>query len=43
VYIIGRVENLEDAVYEVAETVPGLGDMRQVLLRGKSITFNTGL
>jgi hypothetical protein len=43
VYIIGRVEDLEDAVYEVAETVAGLGDMRQVLLRGKSITFNTGL
>jgi len=29
-------------VLDVAEGVPGLEDMYQVLLRGKSVTFNTG-
>jgi hypothetical protein len=43
VYLIGDPEDLVDLVYDVAETVPGLEGIYQVLLRGKSITFNTGL
>ncbi|MBN1835329.1 MAG: hypothetical protein JW820_05725 [Spirochaetales bacterium] len=43
VYVIGSVEDLVDLVYDVAETIPGLEGMYQVLLRGKSVTFNTGL
>ncbi len=43
VYIIGTVEDLEDAIYDVAETVPGLENLDRVYMRGKSITFNTGL
>jgi len=43
VFVIGTLEDLVDLVYDVAETIPGLEGMYQVLLRGKSITFNTGL
>jgi hypothetical protein len=43
VFLIGTVEDLVDVVYDVAETIPGLEGMYQVLLRGKSVTFNTGL
>ena len=43
VFLIGTVEDLVDAVYDVAETIPGLEGMYQVLLRGKSVTFSTGL
>ena len=43
VYIIGTVEDLEELIYDVAETVPGLEGMYRVLLRGKSITFDTGM
>ena len=43
VFLIGTIEDLVDLVYDVAEVVPGLEGMYQVLLRGKSVTFNTGL
>jgi hypothetical protein len=43
VFVIGTVEDLADLVYDVAETIPGLEGMYQVLLRGKSLTFNTGM
>jgi len=43
VFLIGTIEDLVDLVYDVAEVVPGLDGMYQVLLRGKSVTFNTGL
>ena len=43
VFLVGSVEDLADLVYNVAEKVPGLEGMRQVLLRGKSVTFNTGM
>jgi hypothetical protein len=42
VFLIGSVEDLADAVLDVAETTPGLEGMYQVVLRGKSVTFNTG-
>jgi flagellar hook-basal body complex protein FliE len=42
VFLIGSVEDLADAVLDVAETSPGLEGMYQVVLRGKSITFNSG-
>ena len=43
VYLIGSIEDLVDAVYDVADTVAGLQGIYQVVLRGKSVTFNTGL
>lgn len=42
VFLLGSLEQLADTVLDVAEGVPGLEDMYQVLLRGKSVTFNTG-
>jgi len=43
VFLIGSVEDLVDMVYDVAETVSGLEGIYQVVLRGKSVTFNTGM
>jgi hypothetical protein len=43
VFLIGSIEDLVDTVYNVAEKIPGLEDMRQVLLRGKTVTFNSGM
>ncbi len=43
VYFIGSLEDLVDIIYDVAETVPGLENMEQVLLRGKTVTFDTGI
>lgn len=43
VRIIGDIEDLQDIVYDVADTLPGLQRMDLVYLRGKSITFDTGL
>jgi hypothetical protein len=42
VFLLGSLEELADKVLDVAEGVPGLEDMYQVVLRGKSVTFNTG-
>jgi len=42
VFLIGSVEDLADAVLDASETIPGLEGMYQVMLRGKSVTFNTG-
>ncbi len=42
VFLIGSVEDLAEAVLDVAETIPGLEGMHQVVLRGKSVTFDTG-
>lgn len=43
IYIMGTIEDLVDTVYDVGDTIPGLADMEQVILRGKSVTFNSGL
>jgi hypothetical protein len=43
VFLIGSVEDLVDMVYDVSDTVAGLEGIYQVVLRGKSVTFNTGL
>ncbi len=43
VYLIGSIDDLADAVYNVSEKVPGLENMRQILLRGKSLVFNSGM
>jgi hypothetical protein len=43
VYVIGTVEDLVDAVFSVSEKIPGLEGMKQILLRGKSVTFDTGM
>jgi len=42
VFLLGSIEDLADLVLDVAESVPGLEDLYQVVLRGKSVTFNTG-
>jgi hypothetical protein len=42
VFLLGSLEELADKVLDVAEGIPGLEDMYQVVLRGKSVTFNTG-
>jgi hypothetical protein len=43
VYYIGDIEDLKNAFYDATETVAGLEEMYAVLVRGKTITFNTGL
>lgn len=43
VWLVGSVEDLADLVVSVAGRVPGLEGLRQVMLRGKSITFTTGM
>ncbi len=42
VFLLGSLEELADKVLDVAEGLPGLENMYQVVLRGKSVTFNTG-
>jgi hypothetical protein len=39
----GTVQDLEDLFYDVSETIPGLEGISLVYLRGKSVTFDTGL
>jgi hypothetical protein len=43
VWMVGSIEDLADLVVSVAGRVPGLEGLRQVMLRGKSITFHTGM
>ena len=43
IYILGSIEDLVDEIYDVSETIPGLEGMDQLLLRGKSVTFDSGL
>jgi hypothetical protein len=43
VWMVGSIEDLADLVVSVAGRVPGLEGLRQVMLRGKSITFTTGM
>jgi len=43
VRLIGRIEDLEDLVYDVSEGLPGLEGMSLVYQRGNSITFDSGL
>ncbi len=43
VYYFGRIDDLEDLLYETSELVPGLQNMYHVLTRGKSMTLDTGL
>ncbi|OHD14318.1 MAG: hypothetical protein A2Z96_04400 [Spirochaetes bacterium GWB1_48_6] len=43
VYYIGMIADLEDLIYQVTDTLPGLEGMNKVIQRGKSLTMNTGL
>ncbi len=43
VRLVGRIEDLEDIVYDVAGNIPGLEGVSLVYQRGNSITFDTGL
>ncbi len=42
VFYFGRIDELEDLMYNVSATVPGMENMYHVMTRGKSMTFNTG-
>ncbi len=43
VYLIGSIEDLVDFVFDAADSVSGLEGMDMVMLRGKSVTFDTGM
>lgn len=43
VRLIGRIEDLEDLVYDISEGLPGLEGISLVYQRGNSITFDSGL
>ena len=43
IYFMGRIEDLESSVYDVSDSIPGLEGMQQIMLRGKTLTFNTGI
>jgi hypothetical protein len=43
VYYRGRIEELEEEIYQVSGSVPGMEDLYHVLTRGRNLVFNTGL
>lgn len=43
VYLIGDIADLEDLVYDAAETIAGLEGILLIMQRGNSITFDTGM
>ncbi len=43
VYLIGNISDLEDFVYDTAESIPGMEGILLVMQRGNSITFDTGM
>ncbi len=43
VYFYGRTDELADLIFTVAESTPGLERFNQVMTRGKSLVFNTGI
>ena len=43
IHYYGRVDALADLVFSIAGQTPGLERMSQVLIRGKSLVFNTGI
>ncbi len=43
VYHYGSLDELEELTYQAADAVPGMEGLYQVMRRGKSITFNTGI
>lgn len=43
VRIIGRIEDLEDIVYDTADSIPGMEGIALVYQRGSSITFDSGM
>lgn len=43
VSFFGTIEDLEDLIYDISESIPGLEGIYRVYFRGKSITFDTGL
>lgn len=43
VFYFGKLDSLSDLIERVSGSVPGLEDLYMVMLRGRSLTFNTGL
>jgi len=42
-FFIGTAADLEEEIYKAAESVPGMEGIYNVMIRGKNLTFNTGL
>ncbi len=42
-FYIGNAAELEEEIYKAAEAVPGMEGIYNVMIRGKNLTFNTGL
>jgi hypothetical protein len=43
VYLVGEISDLQDIVFDIADLIPALRGLELVYLRGKSITFSSGL
>jgi hypothetical protein len=43
VFYLGTAGDLGDLIYKVSGDIPGLEGMNEVLMRGRALTFNTGL
>ncbi len=43
VFYLGTAADLSDLIYQVSGNIPGLEGMNQVMLRGRALTFTTGL
>jgi len=43
IFFIGSASELEEAIYKAADSVPGLEGIYNVMIRGRNLTFNTGL
>ena len=42
VSFFGTIDDLEAAIYEIADSVPGFENIKLVMLRGKALTFKSG-
>lgn len=43
IFFIGSASELEEAIYRASDSVPGMEGIYNVMIRGRNLTFNTGL
>ena len=43
VFLLGEIEDLQDIVFDISDSIPDLAGIELVYQRGKSITFDTGM
>ncbi|MFW5801617.1 MAG: hypothetical protein ACOCVC_06265 [Spirochaeta sp.] len=43
VYYFGRLDELEDLMYDLSDRIPGMENLYLIMTRGKTITFDLGL